>query len=384
MSRTLKVVPDVARPSTTFRPSIYWYLSFRCNLACRHCSVNSSPTTDTSGDLSTSEAMQVIDQLEAANVAGVILTGGEPLYRDDAREILRELVARRINSALETNGLLIDEEVVRIVSSARASGVGVNISVSLDGGNRETHEWLRGLNTFHRTIENLRRLKEANIRFNVQCIVHQKNKNSIVDLFDEMRRLLPAVDRIVLGFLHPVGRGIEMWDPMAMTSRDLAEMYDLIASHMSDYNGRIVIKVPPAMIPPRYLGSLFGDEESRCACNTTCSFPTLGILPNGDVTVCALTRNDPSIKYGNIRTDTLPDICVRANLGEARTRYLAAQLRGICGDCVFAQTCKGACRALAYDQYGDFAAPHPLCAGLDRRGEFPAMYRKSAQVHVAS
>src|SRR5437762_781615 len=77
-----------------FRPVIYWYLTFRCNLACTHCWVNSSPAVDTSGDLSTSQAMQVIEQMVDLRVSRVAMSGGEVLVRRDALEIIRATADR--------------------------------------------------------------------------------------------------------------------------------------------------------------------------------------------------------------------------------------------------------------------------------------------------
>ena len=63
-----------------------------------------------------------------------------------------------------------------------------------------------------------------------------------------------------------------------------------------------------------------------------------------------------------------------------RRDYVSAEkLSGICADCTFKYTCKGGCRAFAYDEFGDLQAPHPLCDALDKRGEFPSIYRISVK-----
>ena len=77
-----------------FRPDVYWYLTFRCNLACAHCSVRSSPWVDTSEDLTTEECLRVIDQMAELDVKTALMTGGEFLVRSDALLILKELNQR--------------------------------------------------------------------------------------------------------------------------------------------------------------------------------------------------------------------------------------------------------------------------------------------------
>src|SRR4051812_8828334 len=88
-----------------FRPSIYWYLTFRCNLACEHCSVSSSPWVDTSQDLDTGGCLQVVEQLAELNARAVLLTGGEFLIRPDSLQILKALADRGIMAGVETNGI---------------------------------------------------------------------------------------------------------------------------------------------------------------------------------------------------------------------------------------------------------------------------------------
>lgn len=101
-----------------FRPHIYWYLSFRCNLACKHCSVFSSPWVDTSGDLSTDECMRVVDQMADLRVGSANLTGGEALLRPDAKDIIRALADRGVPVALESNGLRFDDGFVTLPAAA--------------------------------------------------------------------------------------------------------------------------------------------------------------------------------------------------------------------------------------------------------------------------
>ena len=66
--RDLEFVADIEEGLIQdYRPTVYWYPSFRCNLACKHCSVNSSPYVDTSNDLMFEQALAVVDQLKELN-----------------------------------------------------------------------------------------------------------------------------------------------------------------------------------------------------------------------------------------------------------------------------------------------------------------------------
>lgn len=375
----LRPLGDASREETErerrFRPELYWYVSFRCNLACVHCSVCSSPHVDTSSDLTTAQAMQVIDQLVDLNVGQVMLTGGEALLRRDTIDILRALGERGIAVSLESNGLLFSEpfaEVARDMQKRRL----LTIGVSLDGGTAETHERLRGPNTFRRTVRGLHFLKDRGIKFNVQCILNRANYRTIPDLYVIARELTPQLQGLGFGFLNAVGRGADLIADLGVRPPDMFHILELVKREKATFNGLTIVKSPPAAIPPQYLDLVFKDPHVMN--HVTCAFPLLGVLPNGDVTICGLSRDDEELHFGNVLTHSLREIWEKTRMSMLRSRYLDADaLTGICGDCIFKHACKGGCRAWAYEEGRSFDAPLPLCAALAEAGAFPKMYRVS-------
>ncbi|HCL74273.1 MAG TPA: heme d1 biosynthesis radical SAM protein NirJ, partial [Pseudomonas sp.] len=67
-------------------PVVIWNLLRRCNLTCKHCYATSADS-EFRDELDTDEALQVIDDLHEAGVRVLILSGGEPLLRDDIFEL---------------------------------------------------------------------------------------------------------------------------------------------------------------------------------------------------------------------------------------------------------------------------------------------------------
>jgi radical SAM protein with 4Fe4S-binding SPASM domain len=107
------------------------------------------------------------------------------------------------------------------------------------------------------------------------------------------------------------------------------------------------------------------------------------VLPNGDITVCALSRSQDHLYFGNVRQTRLKDAWEQARMDLLRERYVSVEeLQGICGDCVWKQTCKGSCRARAYEEGEDFFAPYPVCQDAADRGVFPDVYRISKRGQV--
>ena len=371
-----------AEQQRQFRPFIYWYVSFRCNLACRHCSVQSSPAVDTSQDLDTAAALRVVEQMHELGVGTVAMTGGEALLRPDAIELIEAVTERGMAVSLESNGLLFDARFVAVARRAQADGR-LSIGISLDGGTPDTHDEMRGKGTFARTLQGLRLLKEHGVDFRVQMVLSRANYHTIPEYYAVARELQPQLKRVLFATLNPVGRGASLTSQLGLRAQDIRAALALIKREKGGYLGTTTLKAPPAAIPSEYLGMLFNDASMEK--QWTCQFPLLGVLPNGDITVCALTSDNEHLRLGNIRSHTLKQVWDETHLTMLRSRYVAAtDLQGICGDCIWKASCKGGCRAWAYEDGGSFDAPLPLCEQMVKMGEFPDAYRISRQKEALS
>ena len=89
-------------------PVVIWNLIRRCNLSCKHCYATSLDI-DFSGELSTQEIKNTMDDLKVAQVPVLILSGGEPLMRPDIFELTAYAKSLGFYLALSTNGTLINE-----------------------------------------------------------------------------------------------------------------------------------------------------------------------------------------------------------------------------------------------------------------------------------
>jgi radical SAM protein with 4Fe4S-binding SPASM domain len=376
----LRIVEEQRR----FRPSIYWYLSFRCNLACAHCSVHSSPWVDTSQDLNTEECLKVIDQMVELNVGSALLSGGEFLIRPDALQIMRALGERKIRIGLETNGVHYPPGFTELAADLQSRRL-LTIGISLDGGTEETHESLRGPRSFSRTVNGLRLLKESGVKFGTQCVLNESNYETVPEIYQLAAELYPACESVIWSVLSPIGRGAELVQTLGLQPKSLNRVFELVSKWQTTFSGKTIIKVPPAIIPPKYL-PLVG-LGSKATSVTSCQFPLLGILPAGDVTICALSRDDQSLKFGNIRDQgvSLKRIWEETRMSMLRSHYVSSRdLQGVCGDCIWKYTCKGSCRAWAYEEGGSFDSPFPMCKALDDAGTFPKAYKLSHQNAAAA
>ena len=140
-------------------PVVVWNCTRACNLFCRHCYASATPHA-CDAELSTGEAKDFLDTLAAFNVPALLLSGGEPLLRNDLFELLEYARVLGLRTALSTNGTLIDER-----TACRIMELGVSYAgISLDGA-RTVNDAFRGVDeAYNRTIAGFRYCRKAGLR----------------------------------------------------------------------------------------------------------------------------------------------------------------------------------------------------------------------------
>jgi len=115
-----------------------WELTYACNLACVHC-LSSSGRRDPR-ELSTQQALAVIDEMRALQVFYVNIGGGEPTIRPDFFELINYATTNGVGVKFSTNGSRID----RATATRLAAMDYLDIQISLDGMDAKTNDAVRG------------------------------------------------------------------------------------------------------------------------------------------------------------------------------------------------------------------------------------------------
>src|SRR4051812_27367350 len=128
-----------------------WELTLECDQSCCHCGSRAGRArTD---ELSTGEALALVDQLAALGVREITLIGGEAYLRPDWVDIAHAIGQAGMVCTMVTGGRGFDA--LRL-EEALAAGV-QHIGVSLDGL-EATHDAVRGVGSFRAAIEAARRI----------------------------------------------------------------------------------------------------------------------------------------------------------------------------------------------------------------------------------
>jgi MoaA/NifB/PqqE/SkfB family radical SAM enzyme len=170
------------RFSKTVSPMVVWNVTRKCNLSCAHCYVNAvgeeEPDAEM-GELTTREAMDMIEDLAAIKSPMLVFSGGEPLLRSDIYELNVYAMKLGLRTILSSNSTLITREAAKKIKEAGFAYVGV----SLDGS-EEAHDRFRGSKgAFEKSLQGLRYLMEEGVRTGVRFAITNLN-------YDELPKVL--------------------------------------------------------------------------------------------------------------------------------------------------------------------------------------------------
>lgn len=160
---------------------VFWSVTGRCNYRCRHCFMDAPDGA--LGELSTKEALALIDQMAACGVLRVDITGGEPFVRKDIWQLVDRILSyKMVIGKIYTNGWLLNE---KVLDEFEKRGMKPAVSISFDGVG--WHDWMRGVQgAENAALRALRLCKERGFRTDVEMCIHRGN----VDCLPETIRVL--------------------------------------------------------------------------------------------------------------------------------------------------------------------------------------------------
>ena len=170
-----------------------------CNLACRSCYIESSPTNDALVYLSLAEAEDYFDQAHALGTRVIGFTGGEPFMNPDMIAMMRAALEGGFELLVLTNAMRpMRRFEAALAEIAAGHGAKVVMRVSLDHHGSAVHEAERGAGTWAKAIDGLIWLARAGFRIAVagrRSGSEEEARAGYQALFD---RLGIAVDHLVL------------------------------------------------------------------------------------------------------------------------------------------------------------------------------------------
>jgi radical SAM protein with 4Fe4S-binding SPASM domain len=347
---------------------VAWNLTRRCNLACAHCYIAAGPSETATGELPTAECLRIVDEIIAVNPSPLlILSGGEPLLREDLEEIAGYASSRGATVVVGTNGTGLTTERIVALKAAGVRGV----AVSVDSLRPSYHDNFRhGRGALDETLSAVGRALSQRLDVVIQTTATKGNRAELEAL------VAWAADQGAIAFncyfLVATGRGAALGD---LAPPDYEAVLADLARWQRDYRGRMLVRAKCAPHFMRHVHRLDPESpvlnyETRCPCGTQ----YCRITPDGKLTPCPYL---PEVA-GDLTRSSFGEIWRAAPLFQ---RLRAGTLGGKCGACEYRRLC-GGCRARAFAATGDVLAADPSCA-YEPTGETPVIEQLRAVTYGA-
>ena len=350
---------------------VIWETTQACDLACLHCRACAVPQRDPR-ELTTDEAKRLVDDICRFGRPLLVLTGGDPLKRPDAVEIVRYGTDAGLRVALTPSGTpLMTPQVLVELHDAGMS----RLAVSLDGATAAQHDAFRGVpGSFEWTIRMLETARSLGLSTQINTTISRHNVHDLENLITLMAGLGIALWSVF--FIVPVGRA----RPDDLATADEFEavfnrLYDLsktapfdIKSTAAPHYRRVIMQrqvaerragardgAPSPLTAG--VGFSLGDGVGRAAKGVNDGDGFVFVSHRGDIYPSGFLPKSA----GNVRTDDLVEIYRNHEL--FRSLRDRDRLKGKCGACEFRTVCGGS-RARAYAMTGDPLEADPMCSYL--------------------
>ena len=350
---------------------LYFYLTEGCNLRCRHCWIEPRFQTEKRQypALEPDLFRHIVRQAKALGLSGVKLTGGEPLMHPQIEKILEAVREEEIDLTIETNGVFCTPALVRDLVRSRLR----HISVSIDGADVQTHEWVRGVEgCFEASLSGIRNLVAAGNRPQVIMSLMRRNVGQIEPLVRMAESL--GVSSVKFNIVQPTARGEKMHQAgETLGIREIIDLGRWIEGALArSTKMRLFFSHPVAFRP---LGQMFGEKSTGCG---VCGIKgILGVLSDGSYALCGIGEHVPELVFGHAACNPLGAVWQGAPVLREIREGLPDRLGGVCGECLMKSICLGSCIAQNYYRSRGLWAPYWFCEEAQREGLFPQSRRRA-------
>ena len=355
--------------------SLYLEITNRCNLRCKYCSHFNS-AGDVGRDLPKKEWLKFFEELNRCAVMDVTLSGGEPFYCDDLKELIEGIVRNRMRFNILSNGTLITDEMAAFLGSTRRCD---RVQISIDGSIPMTHDAFRGEGTFLRAIEGIKYLQKHHVPVAVRVTIHRQNVRNLEGvaklLLEEIG--LPGFSTNAASYMGLCRKNAKQ---VQLTAEKRTLAMDTLLKLNKIYNGLISAAAGPLAEGRTWLEMEHARREGRERIPgrgylTGCGGPmnSIAVRADGVMIPCNMLSH---IELGRINRDGLKGVWQNhPELKKLRERCnIPLSDFEFCRGCDYINYCTGNCPALAYTLWGEVNHPSPdacLRRFLEEGGRLP-------------
>jgi radical SAM protein with 4Fe4S-binding SPASM domain len=295
-------------------------------------------------ELTTKEALMLLDELSYLNRdLMIVLSGGEPMIRQDILEIVSYASEGGFITVMGSNGTLLDRRQILLLKEAGLSGLGI----SIDSAERTSHDLFRGIDgAWDAAMDSLKCAAECGIETQVNTTITEQNIHQLQELVD----LAAELDAKAINFFFLICTGRAMRTGISLEGYEAA-LRKIIK--LSRVERRLMVRVRCAPHVYRLMRE-YGPHIYKGSRGCMAGRHYMRIDPEGYVTPCPYM----DLRVGSIRERSLTEIWENS---EVLISLRLSSYSGRCGICEYREIC-GGCRARAILESGDLLGEDTLCS----------------------
>jgi len=346
------------------KPVVVWTSTRSCNLHCAHCYTDSHDRPY-SGELTTDEALAMVDDLAGLGSPVLLISGGEPLRRHDLLTVAAHARERGMRVVISTNGTLLTDERARQFAAVGVSYVGISID-----GRPETHDRFRGMRgAFEASMRGIEACQRHGLKVGLRFTLTRANQADLPWLFELMEQR--GVPRLCIYHLAPTGRGVRLkgFAPTAAETRAALDLIFERTQELADRGLEPEVLTADNHCDAAYLSLHLARTDPKRAESVHQLLAWNGGNSSGQAIACIDADGnvypDQFWRWralGNIRERPFSSI-YRDDPPELvrQLRDRTALLPARCRRCAFLDVCNGNFRSRAESTTGDTWGMDPLC-----------------------
>lgn len=330
--------------------NVFWSITGKCNYRCRHCFMDAPEAM--LGELSTEQALDLIDQMADCGVLRVDITGGEPFVRKDFWQLIDRIRSyKMVIGTVYSNGWLLNE---KVLDEFEKRHIKPAFSISFDGVG--WHDWMRGIpGAEEAALRALKLCQDRGFPTDVEMCIHRGNVHTLPQTIKLLRKV--GVEYVQVGNvqatepwkLHNDGNSMDIREYMEEMLPYITWYYQegqpierLTISNIADMQRNAPCNIIPDLTTrTKEFENLYMCGAVRMSCYIT---------PEGRLLPCMpMTASPQQDKFPLVQ-----DIGLRAGLSDSYyMQFVNGRIKDLlaanpeCAACEYRFQCGGGCRASA-------------------------------------
>jgi radical SAM protein with 4Fe4S-binding SPASM domain len=322
---------------------VVWEITLACNLKCLHCGSRAGHRR--ARELSTSECIDVVRQLAELGTREISIIGGEAFVRKDWLAIVRAIREHGIDCTMQTGGYKLSASMLEAAAGAGLQGIGVSID-----GLEALHDRLRGVpGSYGEALRVLDHCRRIGLTASVNTQITATVMPQLPELMDVI--IEAGAKHWQVQLTVAMGNAVDH-DEILLQPYELATLMPLLAGLYRAGRERGLRLLPGNNIG--YFGpydTLWRGPERGYYPGCPAGQNAIGLEADGTLKGCPSL---PTTRYGagSVRDTPIAELWAEHPALQFNRERGTEDLWGYCGECYYAEVCRGGCTWTADALFG--------------------------------